>query len=472
MTPRKRQQNFNSTALGAGVYGAESAQVHANATDAMQQGMNLFRVAAEKLGAVNPKIAQGNLFEYIEAAKFNVDAASKASSLKVIVTAAEGDSHAAADLLIKDGDRIVREVQAKSMNEVSNLTESLSDSKYEGMQKLVPYGNESDVRNLAYQRSQNSSDNYADSAKNVTDRLKYDRVQSEGTSYQENLWATENPELYAAITEAKYVGKEAVATGASAALAGFVIGGAISGVKNTIAAWNQDITLEVAIANTVKDGGRSALRGGAAGVGGTVIRYGATKLGVKALSKSNVAVVVAAGVIDIGASVYSFAKGEITTEELMERVGQTGTCTTLSLYAGAAAGAILGPVGAVVGSMAGYLIAASIYQSATAIFKEGRLAEVEAERIIAMCEVACQTMKQQREEFNHLFKINFKYRCNEFDAVLAAIDAGLASKNYEATSQSLADFAALFGKKLQFQTFEEFDDFMLNSDEPLILGGK
>jgi hypothetical protein len=153
----------------------------------------------------------------------------------------------------------------------------------------------------------------------------------------------------------------------------------------------------------------------------------------------------------------------------MERVGQTGTCTTSSLYAGAAAGAILGPIGAVVGSIAGYLVAASIYQSATAIFKEARLAEAEAERIVAMCEVACQTMKQERAEFKRLFTINFQSRCHEFDAALAAIDEGLTSKNYEVTTQALGNFAALFGKKLQFETFEEFDDFMLNSDEPLIL---
>jgi hypothetical protein len=469
MTPRKRQQNPNPTTLGAGIYGAEAAQLHANATDAMQQGMDLFKIAAEKLGAVNPKIAQGNLFEYIEAAKFNADAAFKASSLNAVVTAAEGNPHAAADLLIKDGDRLVREVQAKSMNEVSNLTDSLSNSKYEGMQKLVSNGNASDVRELADRRSQHHTDDYADTAKNVTDRLKYKQVESEGTSYQENLWAAENPELYAAITEVKYVGKEALVTGANAALAGFAIGGAISGAKNTIAVWNQDITVEEAIANTVKDGGRSALRSGVAGVGGTAIRYGAMKLGVKALSESNVAVAIAAGVIDIGASVYSFAKGEITTEELMERVGQTGTCTTYSLYTGAAAGSIFGPVGAVMGSTAGYLIAASIYQSATAIFKEARLAETEAARIIAMCEVACQILKEQRAEFKRLFEVNFQVRCAEFEACFAAIDAGLASNNYEATSQSIIDFAALFGKKLRFETFEEFDDFMLNSDKPLIL---
>ncbi len=468
MTQKKSPNPFN-TALGASIYGAEVSVPHANATDAMQQGMDLLRVAAERLGAVNPKIAQGNLFEYIEAAKFNADAALKGSTFKAVVTATEGSSHAAADLLIRDGDRVIQEVQAKSMNSVSNLTNALSKTKYKGMQKLVPDGNGSKVRELAYERSQHKADDFADTAKNVTDKLKYDRVESEGTSYQENLWAAENPEFYAAVAEVKYVASEAVVTGTNSAIAGFVIGGAISGVKNTIAAWNQDITVEEAIADTLKDGGKSALRSGFTGGTGTIVRYGATKLGVKALGKSNVAMAVAAGIIDTGASIYSFAKGEITAEELTERIGQTGVCTTYSLYTGAAAGAVLGPVGAAIGSMVGYLIASSVYQSATAIFKEARLAEAEAERVIAICEEACKTMRKQRAEFQRLFKAKFQATCGEFEACFAAIDKGLASENYDLTTQSLADFVSIFGKKLQFETFEEFDGFMMNSDQPLIL---
>ncbi len=470
MTKKNSRQNLNAaTSFSSGTYGAQVSQSHANATDAMSQGMDAFRIAAEKLGAVNPKISQGNLFEYIEAAKFNADAAVKGSTLRAVVTAAEGNPHAAADLLIKDGNQVIQEVQAKSMNRIDNLTDSLSDPKYEGMQKLVPNGNGEQVHELAQQRSQSSADNYGDTAKNVTDNLKYKEIESEGTSYEENLWAAENPELYATVTEVKYVAKEAVVTGANAAMAGLVIGGAISGVKNTIAALKQEISVEEAISNTVIDGGKSASRGAFTGVGGTIIRYGATKLGVIALSKSNVAVAIAAGIIDVGASIYSFAKGEITADELTERVGQTGTCTTYSLYTGAAAGAMLGPVGAVIGSMAGYLIAASIYQSATAIFKEARLAEAEAEWIIAICDVACQSMKQQRENFKKSFKDKLQASCDEFDTCFSAIDQGLAAENYDYVSQSLADLAFLFGKKLRFETFEEFDDFMMNSDQPLIL---
>lgn len=434
--------------------------------------MDVFRVAAEKLNAVNPKISQGNLFEYIETAKFNADAAAKGSSLKAVVTAANGDPHGAADILIKNRGCIVEEVQAKSMNRTSNLTNAVSDSKYRGMQKLVPDGEASRVRELASKRAQTGTlkaQDYHDTTQNVTDKLKSGQVASEGTSYQENLWAAKNPKLYATVTEAKYVAKEASVTGANAAVAGFVISGAISGVKNGIAACQGKMTLEAAVAQTAQDATQSGLRSGVTGVGSTVIRYGATKAGIKALAKSNVAVGVAAGVIDISASVYSFAKGEITPEELVERVGQTGTCTTYSLYAGAAAGAVFGPVGAVVGSMAGYLVAASVYQSATAIFKEARLAEAEAERVIALCEQACKAMAAERREFERLFAASFQERCAQFEACFTAIEAGLTANKPELATQSLGDFAALFGKKLQFENFEEFDEFMMDSDQTLIL---
>ena len=462
----------STTAVGAGIYGAMEAQSHAVATDAIQQGMDLFRIAAQKLGAVDPKISQGNLFEYIETAKFNADAASKSSPLKAVVTAAEGNPHAAADILIQKADRVIQEVQAKSMNKASNLTYEITNPKYQGMQKLVPDGNADRVRELANKRAQTGTlkaDEYVDTAKNVTDKLKYGNVQSEGTSYQENLWAAENPEFYAAIAEAKYVAREAAVTGANAAVAGFVVAGVISVVKNGISAFNGEIAIEEAIATTAKDATKSGLRSGVTGVGSTFIRYGATKLGVKALAKSNFAVAIAASVIDVGASVYSFAKGEITADELIEKAGQTGASTTYSMYAGAAGGAIFGPVGAVVGSMAGYLVAASIYQSATAIFKQACLAEAEARRVIAMCAASCQALVEQRSEFERLFDANFQTRCAEFEACFTAIDTGLAADQPEITTQALADFAVLFGQQLKFETFEEFDEFMIDSEQPLIL---
>jgi hypothetical protein len=83
--------------------------------------------------------------------------------------------------------------------------------------------------------------------------------------------------------------------------------------------------------------------------------------------------------------------------------------------------------------------------------------------------MACQIMGRQQTEFEHLFEFNFNSRYAEFDSCFAVMDAGLVSNNYDMVTQSLSDLAVLFSKKLQFETFEEFDSFMLDSERFLFL---
>ncbi|NER37142.1 MAG: hypothetical protein F6J93_24765 [Oscillatoria sp. SIO1A7] len=458
--------------IGAASLGAASARTSAAATDALMDGMDSFRVAAAKLGAVDPKISQGNLFEYIEAAKFNADAAQKGSSLEAVVTAERGQPHAAADILIREKNRVVGEVQAKSGSKAVNLSDSLAREKYRGMQKLVPDRKAESVRELSRKRAGlggAKAEDYADTAKNVSDQLRSRNVSSGGTSYEEALWAAKNPELYATIAEAKYLAKEAAATGANAAVAGFVVAGAIAAAKNGIDFLQNRTTAERAIAETAKDAAGSAMRGGATGAASALLRYGFTKIGAKVLLESNAPVAVAAGIIDIGASVYSFATGELAAEELIEIAGQTGTCTAYSLYAGTAGGAVFGPVGAAIGSVAGYLLAAGLYQSAAAIFKEARLTEEQAKKVIAILGASREAMADRRVEFERVFEERFNIAKFEFFSVLDAIDVAIGSGCPESAARALGDFATLSKQKLPFATFEEFDDFMNDNSSSLVL---
>ncbi len=447
-------------------------QSHAAATDSMVEGMDAFRIAAEKLGAVNPKISQGNLFEYIEAAKFNADAALKGSNLKAEVTAAMGDPHAAADLLIKEGDRTLQAVQAKSMNRASNATAAISQEKYRGMQKLVPSDQAERVQELAQKRADRhplKAQDYRDTAKNVTGELKAGKVSSGGTTYPENLKAAQSPKLYAAAQELRAVGKEAIATGGQAAIAGGIIAGTISAVKNGLSVRDGHITLETAVQNTAQDATKAALRSGATGATSSMIRYGATKAGIRALGKSNVAVTVAASGIDIGVSVLQFAKGEISAQQLQHQVGQTGTCTLASLYAGAAVGSVCGPVGTVVGSIGGYLVAGMLYESSTSILSQAQLAQAEAERVTALAEAASLVLRQERQRFETEFAEAFQVRCAELDACFDAIATNLNQSDPLATSVALSQLALTLGHRLPFERFEDFDAFMEDPDTVLQL---
>jgi len=154
----------------------------------------------------------------------------------------------------------------------------------------------------------------------------------------------------------------------------------------------------------------------------------------------------------------------------MEQLGQNGVSTVYGLFAGAAAGAVFsGPILPVVATTAGYLLANFAYQSCIAIFKQARLTEAQSERIIAICEEAVQQMRIRRAEFEKWFEQERQIRNDAFSACFESIDSALNNDDPGKAVYALADFADLFGKKLKFETFEEFDDFMSNSDEPLLL---
>ena len=94
------------------ILGNQMSQNAQMATNAATEGMRLFQ---EK---VNSSIIQngqfefykGNLFEYIEAAKFNTEAARLGSSTRAVVTDAIGRSADAADIELVSGGKVLEQV--------------------------------------------------------------------------------------------------------------------------------------------------------------------------------------------------------------------------------------------------------------------------------------------------------------------------------------------------------------------------
>jgi len=458
----KKEQTNEDSFLGSQL-GAYAARHEAEASNVAIEGMDALRNMADRLQNVGVDQKQGNLFELIEATKFNMDAASKGSDIRAYVTALEGDPHAKADILIRKGEQVIQEVQAKSSKDAARLTRMVSDEKYQDMQKLVNVEKAERVQELAQQRANSGSiyaEDYQDTLKNVTGKLKHGDIQSQGTSYDEAVTAAQKAKEYSSSFEWNQFKKEVGVTSAQAAAASAVVGGAISAIKNGMAASKGQLSIEQAAKNTLKDTGKAGIRGGTTGVISVGLRTAAQKAGVEALAKSNVATSIAAGVVDMGVTVYKFAKGELDTGEAVERVGQTGVSTMSSIYAGAAAGAVFGPLGAVAGSMAGYMAATGIYQSSLAILKEAKLAEAEAQRVIALCEAATMEMASRRAEFENMVKQQLQYNEKEFKRCFQIIDSGLQSNRFVDTVSALEDFSTLFGKTLKLSNFTDFDRHM------------
>ena len=148
-------------------------------------------------------------------------------------------------------------------------------------------------------------------------------------------------------------------------------------------------------------------------------------MGLQTLSKGNVASAVASGLLEAGGIVREYTRGDITAEKVTERLGQTG-CTTISgIYIGAATGAALGPVGAAVGSVAGFLLAAMVYQSCMEMFKEARLSRKEAKRLAALGYEAVQLMERERQALeDDLAELSHEQRA-DIDQYFSAVELAL-----------------------------------------------
>jgi hypothetical protein len=474
MADKKTDTAQDTAAFGGAAVGAQSSAAEAAAADAMREGMGQFREVAERLLKVGAEQKKGNLFEYIEAAKFNADAAHKGVGVRAVVTAAERRPHDPVDIELRRGTEVLKSVQAKASKSTTSETWRLSDPKYDGMDKLVPRDHTEVVRNKAEQLAERGTSKVAspeslrDTARNVTGELKTGEVTSGGTTLSETYKATHNPKLYVLQKELQVVGREALVSGASAAAAGAVMGGAISTIKNTYSVMQGTLDGKTAAKKVVTDTAKSGARGGGAGAVSAVIRHGANKAGVQALTKSNVATAMAAGLIEAGVTVYDYAKGEIPIELAAERLGQTGCSTLSGVYVGAAAGAIFGPAGALMGSMAGYILAATVYQSCIAVFKEAQLAEAEADRVVALCEEAMRVIDAQRLQFEAELDAFLQDRQASFDTLFETIDNALVGETPDIAVRALSDLASLCGQELQFEQFEDFDRFMLESDAPMV----
>ena len=136
---------------------------------------------------------------------------------------------------------------------------------------------------------------------------------------------------------------------------------------------------------------------------------------------------------------------------------------------GAAAGAVFGPVGSVVGGIAGYVLTTQVYQSCIAVLNGARLAKEEADRAMALCRQAVREMDERRKQFEAALAAYLGKRQAIFDQSFADIDRALVTNQPDDAVQALGDLLTACGKRLQFENFRDFDRFMAASEKPLII---
>lgn len=466
-----------------------------NATNAAVDGMDLFRWKMGTAIIQNGHFDQqkGNLFEYIEAAKFNTDAASKGMTARAVVTDVY-DPSAAADILIKDGGRVQKEVQAKFVKSSNKGVEnsaakSVFDQaggqkghwgKYKGMDRLIrkdeSYNAEGsmldEAKKLAKNRAESPdihADDYRDVKEHLTDELYYREATSGGTTFEEVQEAYASPDKYAKVFERKAVKNEMKCTATNMAKASFVTTGIVSGVTNMFDVFQDKKELADAVHDVGVDAIEGAVRGGATGVVSTAIRYKGIKAGRALLSDSTAATVMAGGIIDGGVALYSYARGEIDEKQLREQLVDTTAKAATTIYFTKAVGAIMGSAVNPILPMAVYTTASYVVTCAREIINNANLNAAEYDRMSAILHESVREMNEYHEEFKQYVQQCEERQRKMFDNFIDTFEYNLETgENYDQAIYAICQLADEAGIVLQHVGFDEFSNAM-RSKESFVL---
>ena len=207
----------------------------------------------------------------------------------------------------------------------------------------------------------------------------------------------------------KDVAKLANKAGMESAMIGAGISGGISIIKNVVGVIRKDIEIKDAAKNVAKDtcrGGVISYITGFAGSGIQAIMRNSSKACMRSLSKTNIPAAVAVYAIDLSQSMSKCIKGEISAQVLMDEVGEKGAGHLTAAICTAAGQAII-PIpfiGAMAGSMVGYLLGTSLYKEVKDILEHPNWSQVQREELKVKYNEALELMRRYEEELGALCK--------------------------------------------------------------------
>ncbi len=80
------------------------------------------------------------------------------------------------------------------------------------------------------------------------------------------------------------------------------------------------------------------------------------------------------------------------------------------------------------------------------------------------CGLCCQHISDIKE-LKELIKTTYKERKLAFNESFDKFSKSLSENDADRAIEALSSINQMYGKELQFKSFDEFDDFMLNSDD-------
>lgn len=272
-------------------------------------------------------------------------------------------SKGTADLMIIENGKPVAEAGLKYRGKETNTAFDQSNAFDRGRQKICPDEQVDRVKELANTRAKTGTlkaKEYADTAKNATNKLKYKDVESKPLTKEESIKLVNNSSSYA-----KEALKNDLTTySKTGAITGAMFNGATSIISNTISFVKGQKEFGEAVKDIAVDTTKGGVKGATVGVTTAVVKQGLIKVGAKNLARGSVPVAIATSAfeatIDIAKDIKKLSNGQMKGREVaFNAVGHTASAATKGAgsYAGAQIGATLGvfagPVGVAVGGLIG-----------------------------------------------------------------------------------------------------------------------
>lgn len=281
---------------------------------------------------------------------------------------------------------------------------------------------------------------------------------------KEAINARLNPKKFVA----KELIKDAHSAGKTAAKGAILLSGAISFGQNIYLVINEKKNLEDACYDFTKD---ITMAGGSAyvvaGVG-TVIKgvmHSSTKIAIRKLGTTSAPTMIVTSAFEIAKTLKKYSTGSINEMELLEELGEKGTGIIAASYGAALGTLVLPGMGSIVGSMIGYTISNLIYKECLDILKS-RDISIERRRVIEeMCSEAIIMLENYRLD---IIKENNEI-LEERDLIVKDILSSMENRDVKLLTDSINNLGYSLGAKLEFETFDEFDNVMNNKDIDIIL---
>lgn len=271
--------------------------------------------------------------------------------------------------------------------------------------------------------------------------------------------------------------KNAVETGHKAGMDAAKNAGGITAtmsfIRNAYAVMNGEKDAADAVKDTLLDTGKAAATGYVMGNGLVTVSQTLSNTSskfIQALNKSNIPGKVITAVMATGSTLKRYGTGEITTEECLIELGESGLGMVTTGYSMAVGQALIPipVVGLAVGAFVGSVLASRCYHQLIDSLKMKELEHQERLRIMDECNMAAEQARAFRNELEtYLERYFWEYR-DCFDSALSEIHHACLTGDAESIIDGANQITRKLGGKIHYETVDEFKDF-LDDDAVFVL---